>query len=224
MFQCDVRQKMLLHHKGEDHPSNLIVYFIECIELAHKTESPTENLKNVGLVFYSHFFIINLKIFSNILMIPSAHIKKLLAYHKCSIIHDLKQEKIQVKEAYDTKKWTFYRYGKTNDSKYLLNILLKLNLLHDQKSEIFEEEQKNIAYNYQDGRIGFTFFTLPSIYTISNKIPDYLNNDSKIFISNELVHQIKPNSSLNLESISQLNSNSLWPSPKEKDKTSMESP
>ena len=223
MFQCDVRQKMLCHHKGEDYPSNLMVYFIECIELAHKTESPIENLRSIGLIFYTHYFIINLKIFSNIMMIPSAHIKKLLAYHQCTIIHDIKLEKIQVKEVHDTKKWTFCTYGKANDSRYLLNALTQLNILIDQRSDLFEEEQKNNPSVSQDAGTGFTFFSLPSIFSISDmKKPNHLNNDSKIFISNGSMHRIRPKESIKLGSVPQLNSNSFWPCPKAKTKTTTE--
>lgn len=214
MFQCDVRQKIICHHNAEDHPSNIIVYFIECIELANKTESPIENLKNIGLIFYSEFFVINLKLLSPIIIIPSSYLKKLLAYHQCNLIQDLKSFS-QIKEELDNKKWSFYTYGITNDSKKLLNILSKYQIFNDHIYPYKENQKKNHNPNNEFGTC-FTTLSLPNVLPVTNNTLSYFNNDkSKVFISNDSIHYIGSNTSLNLDPI-QLNTNSFWPFAKPK--------
>ena len=182
MFKYDVAQKLINNHKKEPEIINIVVCFMEIIEVAIPTDSPLENLKSIGLCFSKNYVAININTISSVLMLPTTQIRSLLDK---SAFKPLRNPKISPDfKDLQNQKWEFFEYGNNKDCQKLKSLLHKFKFFsHRTKQEVAKDEMPQFHSSFKYSF--FTQFQLPGQITKQSQNPFALKtnwNDSEKII------------------------------------------
>lgn len=213
MFKYELRQKIFNNQNREEVAPNIISIIFRCIQMAHKTEAPIDNLASVGLKFYSTYFLIDYKVFSSIFLMPVIIIKNQLSQQDCSTFlptdFPKKGEKI-------SDNWSIHRYGNTIDCQNVLKILHNHQLFYGDSpyNEKIEEEKRHLTY-WKHSESSFSVSLLPSKVHNLPKLPATNSNQGPhAFISKGSIYFTIPRQEL--LPIVGLQTDESWPTTRKK--------